>query len=153
MDGSPFPTAKDEFRTISVGTTPFDANILNELAATVAAIQMAIGVDPADYSQWYGASGNFLTVAEALKARFRFDVFTYTQAAGTGSQVVNFPNARFTSAPQVYLMPTYSGRTTDWNYHFHPRLVSTTQFTSVRFTAAAYTPVAVDVKALAIQLP
>lgn len=154
MEGSSYPSGLDAFANLNLGTSPFDPNILNELMAALTATQIVVGADPADQSATYGVNGDFADFAAALKARLQIDVGSFTHPAGSGSQAVVFPNARFTDTPIVLLMPEYTGgMSNDWLYKFYATGASTTGFTSRRYVNGSYTAQALTINWLAIALP
>lgn len=153
MEGSTYPTAVDAFATMNLGTTPLDANLVNEVMAALTATQMVVGANPADQSAIYGVNGNFADVAAALSARMQLEVGSFTHAAANASESVSFAAARFTDTPVVFLMPEYGSLGTDWLYKFYATDKTTSGFTCRRYVNPAYTKKDLDVRYLAIALP
>lgn len=109
--GSTFPASDDAFAAVVEATTAYTANLPNEVAAAVAAIQIQLGVNPSDLTATGANIGgtDHATVGALLLARARWEVGSDTFALSATSKAVTFTNARFTSAPKVFLMPERSG--------------------------------------------
>ena len=153
MKGSSYPVANDSFRTLNEGTTPFDANLANEIAAAVEAIQMILGLNLHDFTALgYGAAETDFNTA--LKKRARYETGLFTHPGSTMAQAVTFTNAtRFTVAPLVFLtsraalMP--QGTENFWVYN-----PTTTGFTSLRRqTGVSDSGTAKSITYLAIEPP
>lgn len=130
-EGSTYPSFADLFRTLNEGTTPLDANIPNEIAAAVEALELILGMNLHDFTA-LGYASALSDFNAALKMRCRYETGIFTHAGSTIVQAVTFTNAtRFTVAPIVVLSPRAGvmprGKENFWVYN-----ATTTGFTSLR---------------------
>lgn len=156
--GSSFPASDDVFAAVVEATTAYAANLPNEVASALEAVQIQLGVNPSDLS----ASGANIggtdhgTVGALLLARARWEVGSDTFAGGGGSSVaVTFAGARFTSAPKVFLMPERAaGGAPSGDDAFSVSGTTTSGFTAYRNTTGGSPNTSAHVfKYLAIQWP
>ncbi len=144
MRDSGYPAALDTAASIAnvdEATDLLCANVPNEHAAMVEAIERALGVAPSDLSSInYGAFGS---VAALLLGRLRYEIREYTHpGSGVTQHAVTFATARFTQAPKVFLFPRRASMG-NGDDTFAVYNVTATGFTSVRNTANG-TPSTVD---------
>lgn len=153
MRDSPFPAVIDteaSVQDVNEATDILCANVPNEHAAMIEAIERVMGITPKDLGPInYGA---FADVAALLLGRLRFEVREYTHLNSDGTQkAVSFATSRFTVAPKVFLFPRESGAVKG-DDTFAVYSVSTTGFTSVRNTANdAPSTIDIDMAYLAIE--
>ena len=156
--GSTFPASDDAFAAVVEATTAYTANLPNEVAAALVAIQIQLGVNPSDLTANGANIGgtDHGTVGALLLARARWEVGSDTFAGGGGSsKAVTFTNARFTSAPKVFLMPERaSGGGPSGDDAFAVGNHTTTGFTAYRNVTGGSPNTSAQVfKYLAIQWP
>ena len=160
--GSSFPAADDTFAAVTEATTAYTANLPNEVAAAVVAIQVQLGVNPSDLTANGANIGgtDHGTVGALLLARARWEVgsdsFAATGGAGSTEDTVavTFANARFTSAPKVFLMPQRSAADPSGDDAFAVSGTTTSGFTAYRnISGGSPNHSAQTFKYLAIQWP
>ncbi len=113
MYGSGYPSAQDavgSYTTVTEGVTAFTANLPNEIAAALEAVQVMLGSNPSDLSSTGADIGgtDHTTVAALILARARWEIGSDTFTASAISKAVTFTTSRFSSAPKVFLMPQRS---------------------------------------------
>ncbi|KAA3609374.1 MAG: hypothetical protein DWQ01_08560 [Planctomycetota bacterium] len=138
MRGSRFPTALDILPQITEAGTAFTANVANEFAGMVEAIEHTVGPQPNDLSSLGIAGGTFQDLAALLGALTRYEIRQFTHPGNAGSHVVSFANpSRFRDPAQIRVFTSINhGNTPDGDETWALGNITATGFTSWRNTSA-----------------